>query len=329
MPTKVVSPSAHSLFLYTKELYIKKFLILIVFISLLFSCKNKSQENYSEEGTIEINGTKLYYKVVGQGEPFLIIHGGPGLNHKYLFPNLQFLTDRYQLIFYDQRASGRSSLDLDTNSVTIDNFIKDIDELRNIFGIEKLNIMAHSWGGLLAMKYAIKYPENTKSLILINSVGASSGISTMANQKLAERFTIEDSINRAEIIQTDEFQKREPNTIEALMKIGFKHQFYNTAFIDSLNLSLNRDYIKTSQLLQNLAKDLTEYDFHSGLKKIQSPTLLIYGSHDPLTELAGTRIHESIEKSEFKILGNCGHFPFIEKLDEFKTTVMNFMEVNK
>ena len=306
-----------------------KLLILIVFISQLLSCKNKSVEVYCEEGTKEINGTTLYYKVVGQGEPMLIIHGGPGLNHQYLFPNLQFLTDRYQLIFYDQRASGRSSLNLDSNSVTIDNFIQDIDELRNTFGIDKLNIMAHSWGGLLAMKYAIKHPENTKSLILINSVGASSEISTMANQTLAERFTKEDSIQKAEIIQTEEFQKREPNAIEALMKIGFKHQFYNISFIDSLNLSLNKDYIKTSQLLQNLAIDLTEYDFHSDLKKIQSPTLLIYGSEDPLTELAGTRIHESIENSEFKILDNCGHFPFIEKKDEFKTTVVNFMEVNK
>jgi len=307
----------------------KKLLILIVFISLLLSCKNTSLEIYSEEGTKEINGTKLYYKVVGKGEPFLVIHGGPGLNHKYLFPNLQFLTDRYQLIFYDQRASGRSSLELDTNSVTIDNFIQDIDELRNIFGIEKLNIMAHSWGGLLAMKYAIKHPENTKSLILINSVGASSEIGIIANQILSERFTIEDSINRAEIIQTNDFKNREPNAIEALMKIGFKHQFFNTVFIDSLNLSLNEDYIKTSQLLQNLAKDLTEYDFHSELKKIQSPTLLIYGSHDPLTELAGTRIYESIDKSEFKILNNCGHFPFIEKKEEFKRTVIDFIEVNR
>lgn len=307
----------------------KKLLILIVFISQLFSCKNKSVEIYSEEGTKEINGTQLYYKVVGQGEPILIIHGGPGLNHKYLFPNLQFLTDRYQLIFYDQRASGRSSLNLDSNSVTIDNFIQDIDELRNTFGIEKLNIMAHSWGGLLAMKYAIKHPENTKFLILINSVGASSEISTLANQILAERFTKEDSMHRAEIIQTDEFQKREPSAIESLMKIGFKHQFYNIVFLDSLNLSLNKDYIKTSQLLQNLAKDLTEFDFHSDLKKIQSPTLLIYGSHDPLTKLAGTRIHESIEKSEFKILDNCGHFPFIEKKDEFKSTVVIFLEAIK
>lgn len=307
----------------------KKLLILIVFISQLFSCKNNSVEIYSEEGTKEINGTQLYYKVVGQGEPILIIHGGPGLNHKYLFPNLQFLTARYQLIFYDQRASGRSSLTLDSNSVTIDNFIQDIDELRNTFGIEKLNIMAHSWGGLLAMKYAIKHPENTKSLILISSVGASSEISTMANQILAEQFTKEDSMHRAEIIQTDEFQKREPNAIESLMKIGFKHQFYNIIFLDSLNLSLNKDYIKTSQLLQNLAKDLKEYDFHSDLNKIKSPTLLIYGSHDPLTELAGTRIHESIEKSEFKILDNCGHFPFIEKKDEFKSIVVIFLEAIK
>jgi len=306
-----------------------KLLISIVFISLLLSCKTKSLEIYSEEGIKEINGTELYYKVVGQGEPILIIHGGPGLNHKYLFPNLQFLTDKYQLIFYDQRASGKSSLTLDSNSVTIDNFIQDIDELRDAFGIEKLNIMAHSWGGLLALKYAIKHPEDTKSLILINSVGASSEIRNMTNQTIAERFTKEDSVHRAEIIQTDEFQKREPNAIESLMKIGFRHQFYNIAFLDSLNLSLNKDYIKTSQLLQNLAKDLTEYDFHSDLKKIKTPTLLIYGSYDPLAELAGTRIHEMIEQSEFKILDNCGHFPFIEKQDEFKTTVMNFLAVNK
>lgn len=189
--------------------------------------------------------------------------------------------------------------------------------------------MAHSWGGLLAMKYAIKYPENTKSLILINSVGASSEISTMANQILAKRFTKQDSIHRAEIIQTDEFQKRETIAIESLMKIGFEHQFYDIAFLDSLHLSLNKDYIKTSRLLQNSAKDLTEYDFHPDLKKIQSPTLLIYGSYDPLTELAGTRIHQAIVKSEFKILDNCGHFPFIEKQDEFKTIIMDFMKVNK
>ncbi len=307
----------------------KKLFILIVFISLLLSCKNKSVGIYSEEGKKEINGTELYYKVVGQGEPVLIIHGGPGLNHKYLFRNLQFLTDKYQLIFYDQRASGRSSLTLDSNSVTIDNFIQDIDELKNTFGIEKLIIIAHSWGGLLAMKYAIKHPEDTKLLILINSVAASSEISTMANQILAERFTKEDSIHRAEIIQSDEFQKRAPNAIESLMKIGFKYQFYDITFLDSLDLSLNKDYIKSSQLLQNLTKDLTEYDFHTELKKIQSPALLIYGSHDPLTELAGTRIHESIEKSEFKILDNCGHFPFIEKQNEFKKAVMTFMEVNK
>ena len=306
-----------------------KLFILIVIASMLLSCNNKSVKIYSEEGIKEINGTELYYKVVGQGEPILIIHGGPGLNHNYLFHNLQFLTDRYQLIFYDQRASGRSSLTLDSNSVTIDNFIQDIDELRNTFGIEKLNIMAHSWGGLLAMKYAIKHPENTKSLILISSVGASSEISAMANQILAEQFTKEDSIRRVEIIQTDEFQKREPNAIESLMKIGFRHQFYNIAFLDSLNLSLNKDYIKTSQLLQNLAKDLTVYDFHSDLGKIQSPTLLVYGNYDPLTELAEIRIHESIEKSEFKILDNCGHFPFIEKQNEFKKAVMTFMEVNK
>lgn len=307
----------------------KKLIISIAFIPLLFGCKNGSVEIYSETGIKEINGTQLFYKVVGSGEPILIIHGGPGLNHQYFLPHLLDLADRYQLIFYDQRASGRSALSLDANSVTIENFIQDIDELRSAFGIKKLNIMAHSWGGILAMKYAIKHADKINSLILVNSVGASSEISALANQVLADRFTKGDSILRAEILNSDEFQKREPRAIESLMKVGFKHQFYNEKFIDSLNLSLNKDYIKTSQLLQNLSIDLTEYDFHSDLENIQCRTLLIYGSHDPLTELAGTRIHESIDQSEFRLFDNCGHFPFIEKPDEFKMTVINFMEANK
>jgi proline iminopeptidase len=307
----------------------KKLIISIVFVSLLFSCKNKPVKIYSEMGTKEINGTQLFYRVLGSGEPILIIHGGPGLSHDYLLPNLKNLSNKYKLIFYDQRASGSSSINLDVNSITIDNFIQDIDELRNVFGIEKLNIMAHSWGGILAMKYAIKHSENTKSLILINSVGASSKISVLTNQVLAERFTKKDSILRSEIFKSDEFKKRKPEAIESLMKIGFKHQFYDKTYIDSLNLSLNNNYIITSQLLQNLAKDLTEYDFHSDLKSIQCPTLLIYGNYDPLTELAGTRIHQSIVQSEFKKLDNCGHFPFIELEDEFKTIVVNFMETNK
>lgn len=300
----------------------------LIFCLLYFSCTDNRSDVYKEEGLKEINGTQLYYKILGQGEPILVIHGGPGLNHKYLLPHLKDLSDRYQMIFYDQRACGNSSLDVDTASIFLDNFTRDINEIRKVFETGKINLMAHSWGGLLALQYVIKYPEYVKSLILINSVGASSALNTEANRILAERFTKEDSLERVKIMQKDAFREGDPRTFEQLMKIGFKYQFHNPLLIDSLDLSLNKDYARTSQLLQHLAKDLTVYDFHPDLSSIQSPTLLIYGSYDPLTDLAGERIHGSIENSLLVVLNNCGHFPFMEKQKEFMDTIINFIRTN-
>ena len=307
----------------------KKFVFFVTFISVLANCKNKPADYYSESGFKEINGTQLYYKVLGSGEPILIIHGGPGLSHHYLLPNLKSLSEKYKLIFYDQRASGSSAQDLDANSVTIDNFIKDIDALREAFDLKTLNIMAHSWGGILAMKYATIYPNNIRSLILVNSVGANSEIANLSNIELAKRFTDEDSLQRTQILKSEEFQKRSAESIESLMKLGFKHQFYNKSYLDSLDLSINENYLITSQLLQNLSDDLNDFDFHADLKTIQCPTLLIYGNYDPLTQLAAIKIHESIDNSELVILEKCGHFPFIEKEEEFRKVLVDFIDEDK
>jgi proline iminopeptidase len=307
----------------------KTLLTLSILLFLLTGCTDRPSQEHIESGIKEINGTQLYYKTIGEGESILVIHGGPGLNHNYLLPHLSKLAENYKLIFYDQRACGKSSLNVDTSSITLDNFIRDIEGLRQSFGIMKLNLMGHSWGGLLALEYALKYPGKVKSLILIDCIGASNDINTQTNQVLAERFTKEDSIKRVNIIRTEAFQKRDPKTIEALMQIGFKHDFKNPSLIDSLDLDLNENYAETSRLLQYLAGDLMSYDLHPDLKKIKSPALLIYGDYDPLTETAGRRIQQSIAQSQLKIIEDCGHFPFIEKPDKFNKIVTTFMKNNK
>jgi len=302
------------------------YLVLVFFLS---RCSQKLKPSFSEEGMKEINGTNLYFKILGSAEPILIIHGGPGLSHDYFLPALESLGNKHRLIFYDQRASGKSDLNINPESVTLDSFIKDMDELRIAFGIKKITLMAHSWGGILAMKYAVKYPDHIKSLILINSVGASSEIAALSNSELAKRFTPKDSINRVQILSSEEFKNRNSKSIESLMKIGFNHQFFNKTYLDSLNLSISENYITTSKLLQNLGKDLSNFDFHTSLNNIQCSTLLIYGSYDPLTQLAGTKIHELIKNSEMIILDDCGHFPFIEKQNEFNEILLTFMKSNK
>jgi len=166
----------------------KKIIIYLLFVSFLFNCEQKPKTPFFEQGTKQINGTNLYYKIIGNEEPVLIIHGGPGLSHDYFLPGLENLSKNHKLIFYDQRASGKSDMNINSESITLDNFIKDIDELRANLGIEKINLMAHSWGGILAMQYALKYPNNIKSLILVNSVGANSEITTLS--KMPNTFNL-------------------------------------------------------------------------------------------------------------------------------------------
>lgn len=281
-----------------------------------------------ESGTKAINGTELFYQTIGQGEPILVLHGGPGLNHQYLLDGLTPLAKNYQLIFYDQRGCGQSSKELDSATVSLELFIEDIESLRKEFKIEKLNLLAHSWGGLLAMQYAIKYPDKLNTLILSNSVGASTEIDGKASQLMNERFTAEDNAKRNEIFQSEAFKNREIGAIESLMKLGFKQQFYNDQLIDSLKLSLNDDYMTTNALLQYLGKDLSNYDFFSELKQVNTPTLLVYGSYDPLTNFAGKALNETIPQSTFEVINESGHFPFIEQPKEFHKVINTFLEAN-
>ena len=212
-------------------------LVLSFFIAALFarsSCNFSNQEIIVNSGVQSINGTELFVKTMGKGEPILIVHGGPGLSHDYYLPHLESLAQDHQLIFYDQRVSGASLMNVDSSSINLDAFIEDIEALRKKFGIRVINLMAHSFGGLIAMNYAIKYPEKVKRLMLINSISASSEINMQSNQILGVRFTEEDMRERMSLIQSEGFEQRDPETIEALMKIGFRRQFYDERLIDSL-----------------------------------------------------------------------------------------------
>lgn len=285
---------------------------------------------YQTEITIEsehqnVNGTEIFVKTMGSGEPILIVHGGPGLSHDYFLPHLEALAKDYQLIFYDQRVSGASSIDVDSSTINLDAFIEDIEALREEFGISELNLMAHSFGGIIAMKYAIKYPENIQNLMLINSIGASSDINIQSNQILGGRFTESDMTERMSLIQSEGFAQRNPETIDALMRIGFRKQFFDEDLVDSLYLNINENYGRSSELLSYLSPNLMSYDFHNDLSSIEIPTLLLYGDYDPLSNLAAPRLNQAIINSEMVIIKEAGHFPFIEKPDQFISSVTTFL----
>jgi proline iminopeptidase len=303
--------------------------ILVVLLLFYFTPRAQTQNAVAiEDGIKKINDVGLYYKVMGSGEPIVIIHGGPGLDHSYFLPQMAKLAETHKLIFFDQRAHGRSTVPADTNAMMLGNFVKDIEGIRKAFNLKKVNLMGHSWGGLPALSYAIKYPDNLNSLMLINSVGASSDFRDAAAKNQMRRVTREDSLARACLMQSEDFRNRDPKALAEFFRITFRSTFYNRTLADSLTLVFNEGYVRNSAMLKYMNKDKSflSYDLHQRLAGVNCPTLIIHGEADTLPIEAAQKIHQHIKNSELVVLKNCGHFPYIETPKEFFGTINEFLK---
>ncbi len=280
----------------------------------------------AKEGFVKVNGTELYYHVIGEGAPILVLHGGPGLNHTYFLPQMEGLAKHCKLIFFDQRATGRSSMDVDTGSVNLANAVEDIEGMRKAFDLGEMNLLGHSTGGLLAMEYAIKHPDHLRSLILVTTTAASSELRMKAFYNMQERTTREDSIGQEEMQQSEGFKKREPAAMSKFFRYLFGSNFYDHKFADSLTLQFDTNYARSAKLSRGLNRDLNHYDIHDSLKNITCPTLIVETDYDRNLPESMDKIHAHIANSKIALIKHSGHFPFIEAPAEFFKIVTDFVE---
>ena len=286
--------------------------------AVIFSCKPESSRKPAL--------SDIWHTISGDGSPIIVIHGGPGLGSSYLRGHLSDLKDHHTVIYYDQRNSGQSPLTQDTSMIRMHPFLQDIDDLRHYYGFEKVSVLAHSWGGLLGMQYALEFPDRVSKLILMNSSAPSSDLNEQANTKLANRFSADDLDARTRIMRTEAFKNQNPKAIEELMMIGFGYQFSDRNQLKNLNLDLPEDFGLKSQSLGNLYKDVGIYDYTLKIHKISAPTLLLYGLEDPLASFAINSLKENIPTALIKVIEDAGHFPFIEKKDETIRVILDFLK---
>ena len=277
------------------------------------------------EGLQPINGTQLFVKTIGTGEPILIVHGGPGFDHSYFLPQMAELATGYRLVFYDQRVSGRSSADVQPDEITLERFIGDIEGLREFLGVERVHLMGHSFGGMLAMHYALRHPDRLHSLMLVSSTAGSNEYLDRVNQLLLERLSPEARRQQAELAESEAFKRREPDAIRQYMQFLLSANFHDPAKVDQLNLSFPADYGTRSEQLQALAGDLSEYDIYPRLEGISCPTLIVRGDSELLPVEAIERIRDAIPRSQMHVLDDCGHFPFVECNDQLQATLREFL----
>ena len=109
------------------------------------------------ESYVPVWGAELYCREVGRGRPIVVIHGGPDFDQLYLRPAMDQLSDSYRLIYYDQRGRGRSTGNVQLEQLCLETYVEDLDRLRKHLGQETVAILGYSWGGRVAMEYAVRH----------------------------------------------------------------------------------------------------------------------------------------------------------------------------
>ncbi len=285
-----------------------------------------------DEGYVSTRGASLYYQSFGKDKPIIVLHGGPGLNHEYLLPNLLKLAGNHRVIFYDQRGSGKSvPTDLDEDSINIQQFVNDLEVLRKSLGIEKFILVGHSWGGMLAMQYATKYPDRISAMILMNSLPCTSkGIQEYMEEYRKRMKTVDKEI--AAIQSSKEFVSGEPRTVASFCRTMFKTYCFNSEDVQKISFNFTSDStissLKVTDIFLSSFILKPDIDLRPKLRELQIPTLLIHGDFDPIPVSAAVEISTAIPDSQLVLIERCGHFSYIEKPKEVFEAIDEFLGGN-
>ncbi len=278
----------------------------------------------ARQGMLSLDGARIFYEVIGSGDPIIVVHGGPGLDHGYLQPGLDLLATRNTVVYYDQRGTGRSGAELVDSIINFDAFVDDIDALRQVLGYERVSVLGHSFGTLLAIEFARRYPDHVRSVILMNPVEPGSRYREATAARQAELRTPEDAAEMAELRATEAFAARDAATLSRVYRVAFRPLFRVRTKAESLRMDLSGTTARNGQdVARLLGGSLGEVDWWDRLGEIAAPTLVLHGRYDAPPLDMSRELAEAFALGSFEVL-ETGHFPYIEDRNALLSAVSGF-----
>ena len=280
-----------------------------------------------QEGTRIVEGAELYYRTIGVGEPIVVVHGGPGLEHSYLLPGMEPLGETYQLVLYDQRGLGRSTGALDSISISMDSYIADLEAIREVAGVERVNLLAHSWGSLLAIMYALQHPDRIKALILMSPVEPGPRYRNETGANTQARRAPEDAAAIDSLVRSVGFERGDPETLGRMFHHAFRGTFADPARAAELDLNLTeRTARQGREVTALLMTPLVDLDLWDALADVTAPVLIVHGDRDPIPLAMVEEMVARMPNAQLVVLNEVGHFPFIESPEELFGAIQRFLD---
>jgi proline-specific peptidase len=284
------------------------------------------------EGFVPFRGFRTWYRVVGDLDqpspaklPLLVLQGGPGESHDYLQPLEELADTGRPIVFYDQLGGGNSDQPHDPSLWRVELFLRELATVRQELGLGHIHLLGYSWGGMLAMEYALTQPAGLASLILASSpasipqwLAEADRLRKELPQEVQETLRHHEEAGTTDEVAYEEamqvYDKRHLCRLdpwpEPLMRTSANPEVYHTMWGPS-------EFDVTGTL--------KVWNIRDRLGEIQLPTLVTSGRYDAATPAIAETVHRSITGSEWVMFERSSHMAHLEEEHKYLRVVEDFM----
>ncbi len=314
----------------------KKISLLVISFSLFVFANAQTFPDSEKDGKYyTVNGAKLWVVSFGNGDPLFIIPGGPGGNH-YAYREFDSLYKTSTLVYFDAFGRGKSDTAKDVKEYTLERDIDDLEGLRIAMHLDKINVLGHSYGGVVAQGYAVKYPQHLKHLILANTFHSFvmwQENDDNTNHEIKENYPeVWDTLmilRNQGYISSDEICQE----IYGRVPYGFLYAYnpenfrarggkpypnpYNTKLYYQM-VGKDGDFI--------VGSDIGNFDYRKKLKDLKMPILIYGGRYDRVAVPSMmVKFKEYCPQAQFMIFEHSGHNPQVEEQQKDFAVIRDFL----
>jgi proline iminopeptidase len=286
-----------------------------------------------QDGIIPVNGYRLYWKSVGDPRAkgtVLALHGGPGATHDYLL-SLNDLSGRgYRVVYYDQIGCGKSDLARRVTEYTVERDVADLEALRNRLKLGPVHLFGSSYGGMLAIAYALAHPEGLKTLVSASGL-ADVPLTVREMQRLKRELPapIRETLERYEA----RGELQDPEYLTAVMEFYRRHLCRLDPWPSEVSYSLDHISLPKYGTMNGpneftIVGTIKDWNATPRLGEIRVPTLVTAGRYDEITPVVAESIHQGIHGSTYELFSESSHLAFWEERARYMDVLAAFLDRN-
>ena len=255
----------------------------------------------------------------------LVLHGGPGASHDYLLPQMLALAPEREVLFYDQRGGGRSRRD-DEGASTWQTQLDDLGSVVREFLPEPLSLVGYSWGGLLALLYAIaatkgEVPAKPARLILIDPAP----VTRRYREAFEAEFTRRQQSEKISAMR----QQLAASGLQTMDRDAYRQRAFELSvagyFADPEHATDLTPFRVIGKVQKSIWESLGDYDLRAALRSIHCPAIVVHGSDDPIPVDSSRDVADALG-ARFVLLEGSGHVPYVEQPERLFAALNEFLD---